>query len=187
MLTVGLFVAIVGVALAGRVFYARMLSDETRARVERWLRPEKMENRGKWLAKDVAADALKSPSLLTLSLWVRLLLTVLVIAMLAAANLSPDELPGGRFWESYMVLSALAAWAVGYVWTYQVFLDGTRLVVPTWLFKTRELDLNELERVDQRHSLMLVLHMENGARVAVPKYLHGRATLMRALALHTAP
>ncbi|MEM1375115.1 MAG: hypothetical protein AAGF78_12120 [Pseudomonadota bacterium] len=173
------------------MIYDRVLSDETRARIASWLRPQTADEAGGTLgetrARAAEADAVTSPLLMTLSLWVRLGLTLLVVVVLAAANLSPDDLPGGRFWESYMVLSALAAWTVGYVWTYQVFLDGTRLVVPTWLFRTRELDLRTLERVDQQRRLMLVLHMADGARVAMPKSLHGRAALMRALALHTAP
>ena len=148
-----------------------------------------MENRDRVLGQPAESHRNRSGQavVLSLALWTRIVLTLIIIAVLAAANLQPDDLPGGRFWESYMILSALAAWVVGYVWTYQVILDGPRLLLPTWLFTSRALDLRKLDRVEDEGSLLLVLHMKGGNRVRLPKFLHDRATLLRALAVHATP
>ncbi|MCH2077424.1 MAG: hypothetical protein MK180_11165 [Rhodobacteraceae bacterium] len=189
MLLIGALVATV-VGVCGLWVVHRLgLVGQLRDVITQRLSPPNMENRDRVLGTPAQQHVNRDGQALVLSLalWPRLVFTLCIVAVLAVANLQPDDLPRGRFWESYMILSALAAWVVGYVWTYQVILDGPRLLLPTWLFTSRALDLRKLDRVEDQGSLMLVLHMKGGNRVRLPKLLRNRATLMRALAVHATP
>ena len=189
MLLVGVLAATI-VGVCGLWVVHRLgLVGQLRDLITQRLSPPNMENRDRVMGKPAEQHVSRNGQALVLSLalWPRLVLTLCIVAVLAMANLQPDDLPGGRFWESYMILSALAAWVVGYVWTYQVILDGPRLLLPTWLFRSRTLDLRKLDRVEDEGSIMLVLHMKGGNRVRLPKFLQNRATLMRALAVHATP
>ena len=120
-----------------------------------------------------------------LTIGVRGIATVLVIALLIALNIHSESadsiIPPEYFWQGYMLTSALVAWYMGYVWTYVLTLDDARLVVPTWGFGAREYDLRELVRVEDDSAFMLRLYFEDGGKAEIFKNVRGRSELMDAL------
>jgi len=123
---------------------------------------------------------------LPLTVGVRGTSTVAVFALLYLLNLHSENasfspIPRAYFWEGYMAASAIAAWYMGYIWTYELRLDGDRLIVPTWGFGAREYDLKQLIRVEDDGAYILRLYFDGGSKAEVMKFVRGRADFMNAL------
>ena len=138
------------------------------------------------VGEGVPEQGLFGQLVMPLTIGVRGIATVLVIALLIALNIHSDSpesfIPPEYFWQGYMLTSALVAWYMGYVWTYVLTLDDARLVVPTWGFGAREYDLRQLIRVEDDNALLLRLYFEDGGKAEVFKNVRGRSELMAALA-----
>ncbi|MEM6897213.1 MAG: hypothetical protein AAF576_07510 [Pseudomonadota bacterium] len=186
------FLAVFAVAVVVWLLFNRFGTPKTRAVLDR------LANQNKLFGQDRVASIGESPleqdafgqRLMPLTIGVRMIATVLVVALLYVLNLHSENgnispIPPAYFWEVYMVVSALVAWYLSYIWTYELMLDGHRLIVPTWAFGAREYDLRDLIRVEDDGAYLVRLYFEEGSRAEVMKHVRGRAEFMNALERHT--
>ena len=121
-----------------------------------------------------------------LTIGTRFIATVAVIALLVASNRFRYEevitpIPPEQFWLYYIAISALAAWYLGYIWTYALVVDQTQLAVPTWGLRAREYDLSKLIRIEDDGAYILRLYFLEGGKAEILKHVRGRAHFIEML------
>ncbi|MEM9438191.1 MAG: hypothetical protein AAGA15_14230 [Pseudomonadota bacterium] len=188
------FLAVFAVAIVVWLVFNRAGTPATRAILDRLANKKKApgQDRVARIGETPLAPDAFGKRVLPATIGVRGISTICVIAVLYLLNLHSEDasyspIPPDYFWEGYMAASALAAWYMGYIWTYELHLHGSRLVVPTWGFRSREYDLNSLIRVEDDGAYILRLFFEDGSRAEIVKYVRGRADLLNALERHAPP
>ncbi len=116
----------------------------------------------------------------------RVMTSIIAMTLLYALNQYGDNpemspIPTEYFWHCYIGFSALIAWHLGHIWTYQLELDGTLLTVPTWGFRARQFDLSGLIRIEDDGQHQMRLYFEDGSRAEILKHVRGRPALLKTL------
>lgn len=188
------FVLVFGLAVVVWLVFNKAGTPSTRAFLDRLANTKKApgQDRVARIGESPLSPDVFGKRVLPATIGVRGISTICVIALLYLLNLHSEDaafspIPPDYFWEGYMTASALSAWYMGYIWTYELHLDGYRLVIPTWGFGAREYDLRALIRVEDDGAYIMRLFFEDGSRAEIVKYVRGRAELLNALERHVAP
>ncbi|MEM6478062.1 MAG: hypothetical protein AAF841_11220 [Pseudomonadota bacterium] len=121
-----------------------------------------------------------------LTLWMRTAATLAVIVFLYFLNIHGSAsgaswLPADYFWESYMAASAVSAWYLGYMWTYEIVILDRMLIVPRVNFGTREYDLDLLNSIEKRGFSGLRLSFSDGRAADMLRHVRDQDGFMAAL------
>jgi len=77
----------------------------------------------------------------------------------------------------YVAACGLALWYIAYLWHYEVSVEGTEISVPTYWFKPRIYDLNDLIDVEDDGAYAHRLILTKNRKPLVLKHLDGQSDL----------
>ena len=122
--------------------------------------------------KEKAAPQDLTDTILRPTMGLRFISLVLVGACLWMVWFGPKDLIGGSL-QLQMGLTAMLAYAAGYIQLYQLRYDHVRFVHLNWFFRQQAHDWKDLTSIKDNGHYMYELRMEKGRKVEVQKYLVG--------------